>query len=487
MEVKVDVDGVPRVVCGVTQTTTCQEVVVALAQALGRPGRYTLKEKFKDFERCMTSHERLLESLQTYGQQAREVQFTLLHNGPSVWDGMSRAKCSRYQPCPQMRKKDAGARMRRGSGSLNLHRQSLPPLSCLQQDTEQPPEELKRPKRKSLTLMEEAWGWLEGFSKGRVHHSACEENSEKTGRRNGSSRDVSVTVQKDTSAQDSLPSKVRGQKSGKYNVDHQTSCCMGNQTRDKESNHFKKTPAGGTAGPKAKDLPSSSSAKKIVDEKSKLRETIIRQLACLQNLQVQITVIDKQIRELEDQQRAREAEHEAQQKIIEDETEQLQFWENELKAEEGYEKDLQGQFLQRREKAAECKAKLEEYKRKLQGLDFSGAQKSVQKSEMTPRKGGTNATSEILTISNKVVNQPRSSATSDINTDRKFLPREDSSLPHAPVPPSQIKERRPTGPTELREWWARWYEAKSSKSETKQKELHRSELTVPVYLGSTKV
>lgn len=35
MEVKVFVDGVARVVCGVTKETTCQDVVIALAQALG--------------------------------------------------------------------------------------------------------------------------------------------------------------------------------------------------------------------------------------------------------------------------------------------------------------------------------------------------------------------------------------------------------------------------------------------------------------------
>lgn len=35
MEVKVSVEGVPRVVCGLTEETTCQEVVVVLAQALG--------------------------------------------------------------------------------------------------------------------------------------------------------------------------------------------------------------------------------------------------------------------------------------------------------------------------------------------------------------------------------------------------------------------------------------------------------------------
>eukprot|EP00061_Rhincodon_typus_P010330 g34542.t1 len=35
MELKVWVDGVQRVVCGVNEKTTCQEVVIALAQAMG--------------------------------------------------------------------------------------------------------------------------------------------------------------------------------------------------------------------------------------------------------------------------------------------------------------------------------------------------------------------------------------------------------------------------------------------------------------------
>lgn len=36
MEVKVYVEGVQRIVCGVTEKTTCQEVVIALAQALSK-------------------------------------------------------------------------------------------------------------------------------------------------------------------------------------------------------------------------------------------------------------------------------------------------------------------------------------------------------------------------------------------------------------------------------------------------------------------
>ncbi|XP_070767269.1 ras association domain-containing protein 8-like [Enoplosus armatus] len=479
MEVKVSVDGIPRVVCGVTEETTCQEVVIALAQALGQPGRYTLQEKFKDFERCMTPNERLLETLKKYGEQAREVQLTLLHNGPSVWDEMSRTKVGRYQPCPPLRRKDAGTRMRRGSGSLSLHRQSLPPLSCLRKEAEQQKEDLKRPKRKSMTLMEEAWEWLESLGKGKVYSTACDkESSKRTDRRNRTSLDVSFSVEKDNSGQRSR-SKVRSQKSLQSDLDHQTSCCMGSQTRGKESKHSKKAQEA-----KSDDLPSSGCAT-TDDEKNSLRETIICQLGCLQDIQVQIARTDKQIFELEERQRTRKAAQEAQQRTADEETEQIKFWENELKAEEGYEKDLQSQFLEMRAKAAESKARLEEYKRKMQGLDFFATQNAVQEDSEMVSKVRARAAAKISAVSTENLNRQQSDPDGNVNINRKFLPREDLNPPHALVPPNQIKERRPTGPTELREWWTRWSETQSSPSQTKKKVIHRSELTI--YLGSTKV
>uniref|UniRef100_A0A671K7R3 Ras association domain-containing protein 8-like n=1 Tax=Sinocyclocheilus anshuiensis TaxID=1608454 RepID=A0A671K7R3_9TELE len=92
MEVKVYVEGVHRIVCGVTEKTTCQEVVIALAQALGRTGRYTLREKFKEYERNVTPDERLLEALEKYGEQAKEVQLTLKHIGPSLGEETNQPK-----------------------------------------------------------------------------------------------------------------------------------------------------------------------------------------------------------------------------------------------------------------------------------------------------------------------------------------------------------------------------------------------------------
>lgn len=53
------VDGVQRVVCGVTEATTCQEVVIALAQAIGR---------------SPTSHSQLL-NLDSYSNHVVDFMF----------------------------------------------------------------------------------------------------------------------------------------------------------------------------------------------------------------------------------------------------------------------------------------------------------------------------------------------------------------------------------------------------------------------------
>lgn len=429
----------------------------------------------------MMPGECLLETLEKYGEQAREVRLTLHHNGPSAWDEMSRTNVGRYQPCPPLRRKDAGSRMRRGSGSLTLHRQSLPPLSCLRQEAEEQKQDLKKPKRKSLTLIEEAWEWLESLGKGMVYSTASDkESSRRRNKRNPTSLDVFLTVDNDNSGRGSR-SKVRGQKGLKSDLDHQTSCCMGGQSRTKESKHSKKTPKAQS------DHLSSTSSARDEDEKSSLRETIVCQLSCLQDLQVQIARIDKQIFELEEKQRAKRAEEEAQQRMVEEEMEQIKFWENELMAEEGYEKDLQCQFLEMKAKALECKPKLEEYKRKMQRLDFFPNQIVAHKDSEMVSKAGANvaAATEVSTVSTEGVRWQQSDPDGDGNIDRKILPKEDFNPPHAVVAPSQMRERRPTGPIELREWWTRWSEAQSSRSQTKQKVIHRSELTI--YLGSAKV
>ncbi|XP_044540371.1 ras association domain-containing protein 7 [Gracilinanus agilis] len=84
MELKVWVDGVQRVVCGVSEQTTCQEVVIALAQALGQTGRYVLIQRLRDKERQMLPQECPVGAQATCGQFANDVQFVLRRTGPSL-------------------------------------------------------------------------------------------------------------------------------------------------------------------------------------------------------------------------------------------------------------------------------------------------------------------------------------------------------------------------------------------------------------------
>ncbi|KAG8012540.1 Ras association domain-containing protein 8 [Nibea albiflora] len=149
MELKVWVDGVQRVVCGVTEATTCQEVVIALAQAIGRTGRYTLVEKWRDTERHLAPHESPVASLNTWGQYAGDVQLILHRTGPSLTERPP-------SEGPPLRGPERG-----------LHRQSLPPLAKLRHPNDR---SLRRrePRRKSLTFTGAPRGLREILSGGPI-------------------------------------------------------------------------------------------------------------------------------------------------------------------------------------------------------------------------------------------------------------------------------------------------------------------------------
>ncbi|XP_070763951.1 ras association domain-containing protein 8 [Enoplosus armatus] len=149
MELKVWVDGVQRVVCGVTEATTCQEVVIALAQAIGRTGRYTLVEKWRDTEHHLAPHESPVASLNTWGQYAGDVQLILHRTGPSLTERPP-------SEGPPLRGPERG-----------LHRQSLPPLAKLRHPNDR---SLRRrePRRKSLTFTGAPRGLREILSGGRI-------------------------------------------------------------------------------------------------------------------------------------------------------------------------------------------------------------------------------------------------------------------------------------------------------------------------------
>ncbi|XP_054747307.1 uncharacterized protein DDB_G0283357 [Anastrepha obliqua] len=77
MELKVWVEGIQRIVCGVTVNTTCQDVVFALAHATGKVGRFTLIERWRNNERLLAPNENPLKLLIEWGEYANDVQFIL--------------------------------------------------------------------------------------------------------------------------------------------------------------------------------------------------------------------------------------------------------------------------------------------------------------------------------------------------------------------------------------------------------------------------
>ncbi|XP_034536802.1 ras association domain-containing protein 7-like isoform X2 [Notolabrus celidotus] len=98
MELKVWVEGVVRVVCGLSLNTTCQDVVIALAQSIGQTGRYILFLKLRGTERQLVAEDCPLRLLSQLGQQATEVQFLLRRTGPSLSDGRDTTSGERGVP-----------------------------------------------------------------------------------------------------------------------------------------------------------------------------------------------------------------------------------------------------------------------------------------------------------------------------------------------------------------------------------------------------
>uniref|UniRef100_A0A8C6UVA0 Ras association domain family member 8b n=1 Tax=Neogobius melanostomus TaxID=47308 RepID=A0A8C6UVA0_9GOBI len=146
MELKVWVDGVQRIVCGVTEFTTCQEVVIALAQAIGRTGRYTLIEKWRDTERHLSPQENPVVSLNKWGQYASDVQLILQRTGPSASERPTSEGPTRVP-------------------ERGFYRQSLPPLAKLRPSAADRSLRRKEPKRKSLTFSGGARGLREIFGR----------------------------------------------------------------------------------------------------------------------------------------------------------------------------------------------------------------------------------------------------------------------------------------------------------------------------------
>lgn len=470
----------------------------------------------------MTPEERLLESLGKYGEQTREVQLTLHHNGPSLCaengpgTDAVRLRGPRYQSGGgQLRRAHAAGHGHRGSEARNLNRQSLPPLSRLRFQSEPIPEETKKPKRKSLTLMEEAWGWLESLGRSGRQQSGPREKVRGRDDHRGGTSDTANRLSQSFANQPGqvichspLPQGRNRREKGQASEGPKVISCLGNFGRDGQEDDKKMRAEAKVQKGKRKELQANlpflkveelhvRASREVEEQKEELRALILQQQSSLGDLQSQIDTTDGQICMLEEQQRKRQAEQEVSQARLqlleEEEAEQLHFWENELKDEEGFEKDLQQQFLELKEKAAECRATLQEYQRKLEGLDLSSSLAHLfPKREVSQSKGGARKTprghSTIRTpVHNKELSESAGSKQSAGNSGRQPGGTASTKLPRVFVAPVQTAESGMSDRSRLREWWARWSAGQSSSTGTghKPQAIHRSEITI--CLSSTRV
>jgi len=97
MELRVWVDGTQRVVCGVKLTTTCQEIVFALAHATQQAGRFTMIERWRNNERLLSPNEQPLVTLQRWGDHMNEVEFILRKTSTDVPSGQPANQLTQQQ------------------------------------------------------------------------------------------------------------------------------------------------------------------------------------------------------------------------------------------------------------------------------------------------------------------------------------------------------------------------------------------------------
>ncbi|EYC23168.1 hypothetical protein Y032_0016g3154 [Ancylostoma ceylanicum] len=77
MELKVNVDGVERSISGVSNETTCAQIIYALAHAISQKGRFVMIEKFRNKERRLSPVDKPLELLEKWREHMSNVTFVL--------------------------------------------------------------------------------------------------------------------------------------------------------------------------------------------------------------------------------------------------------------------------------------------------------------------------------------------------------------------------------------------------------------------------
>jgi hypothetical protein len=90
MDLRVYVDGVARIICDLTRTTTVHDIIIALAQYKGKAGRYSLIQRAPDgTQKTLSPNELTCELIH------RPDWAYILHQNPSSRDSINGQKRSK--------------------------------------------------------------------------------------------------------------------------------------------------------------------------------------------------------------------------------------------------------------------------------------------------------------------------------------------------------------------------------------------------------
>jgi hypothetical protein len=90
MDLRVYVDGVARIICDLTRTTTVHDIIIALAQYKGKAGRYSLIQRAPDgTQKTLSPNQLTCELIQHHNW------IYILHQNPSNRDSSNGQKRSK--------------------------------------------------------------------------------------------------------------------------------------------------------------------------------------------------------------------------------------------------------------------------------------------------------------------------------------------------------------------------------------------------------
>ncbi|XP_063529286.1 ras association domain-containing protein 8 isoform X3 [Cydia strobilella] len=144
MELKVWVEGIQRIVCGVTETTTCQDVVFALAHATGKVGRFTLIERWRNNERLLAPQEYPLKILMKWGEYSNDIQFILRRSDSGSGQKLSqptnnsRSPIANGEPPPPYRSPPPPTQSRKSPTRMRPRSSHMSPVNLPEEEPRSP-------------------------------------------------------------------------------------------------------------------------------------------------------------------------------------------------------------------------------------------------------------------------------------------------------------------------------------------------------------